>query len=66
MAGANNDNDEKAIATLKHDIKNQLSSITLVLEQLKHEGPTISEDYFTYLRMLETSAKTIDELIKKH
>jgi hypothetical protein len=66
MAGENDGIDAKALGSLKHDIKNQLSSITLVLEELKQEGPNISADYFTYLRMIEASAKTIDELIKKY
>jgi hypothetical protein len=49
---------------VKHDIKNQLSNITLVLEQLKHEVPNSGADYFDYLDMISISAKQIDALLK--
>jgi hypothetical protein len=64
MDAGDNTVDAETMIMLKHDIKNQLSNITLVLEQLKHEAPNAGADYFEYLEMISLSAKKIDDLLK--
>jgi nitrogen-specific signal transduction histidine kinase len=49
---------------LRHDIKNQLSGITLALAQLKYEIQDPNEDCLTYLDMIATSCDRINDLVK--
>jgi len=56
--------DGDMLNVLKHDIKNQLSSITLVLEQLRYEMPDASEDCVGYLDMIAQSAREIHAILK--
>jgi hypothetical protein len=64
------DSDYKAIAAntlfaLKHDIKNQLTNITLILNQLRYELPDATPDCVDYLEMIEASARKIDSLLNE-
>lgn len=54
----------QAVNNLKHDIKNELSSIALALEQLKYEIHDKSEDFGIYFQIISLSAKNIDNLLK--
>jgi hypothetical protein len=56
--------DEDTLNKLKHDIKNQLSGITLVLEQLRYEMPNASAECIDYLDMIALSAREIDAILK--
>jgi len=56
--------DAATMRVLRHDIKNQLSNITLVIEELKYELKDASPDCIMYLDMLSQSALNIDELLK--
>jgi len=57
--------DAAAMSKLRHDIKNQLSNITLLIGELKHELSDGSDDCKMYLDMIEQSAFTINDLLKK-
>jgi hypothetical protein len=50
--------------TLKHDIKNQLSNIILILEQLKYEMRDDNADLLQYIEMIASSTTIIDVLLK--
>ncbi|MEO6633108.1 MAG: hypothetical protein ABIN13_15340 [Mucilaginibacter sp.] len=54
----------EAMRTLRHDIKNQLSNINLIIGELKYELETASADCHMYLDMLEKSVESIDEMLK--
>ena len=56
--------DNEAMRTLRHDIKNQLSNINLLIGELKHELANASPDCHMYLDMIETSVTSIDEMLK--
>jgi hypothetical protein len=58
------DKDSEAMRTLRHDIKNQLSNINLLLEQLRYELPDATADCVTYIDMIATSAAKIDNILK--
>nr|WP_294940775.1 hypothetical protein [uncultured Mucilaginibacter sp.] len=55
--------DEEALLTLKHDIKNQLSNITLAIEGLRYEVGDIGGDMGLYIESMLTSAQKIDRLL---
>jgi hypothetical protein len=55
--------ENQALNDLKHNIKNELSSITLALEQLKYEIHDKSEDFDIYFQMISLSASKIDKLL---
>jgi len=55
--------DAKTMFTIKHDIKNQLSNIIMILEQLKHEMQHAPADQLDYLDMIGISAKKIDTIL---
>ena len=57
---------ENLNSTLKHDINNQLSSITLCLEQLRFEMPDQNEDIAYYFDTIEASCKNITDLLAKY
>jgi len=57
--------DANALFALKHDIKNQLTNITLVLSQLRYELPDITPECADYLEMIEASARQIDNLLNE-
>ena len=54
--------DAETFNTVKHDIKNQLSNITLIIEELKHVIPG-EPDYLSNLDMLMLSATKIDAIL---
>ena len=56
--------DVEAMRVLRHDIKNQLSNITLIIGELKYELKDASPDCIMYLDMLSQSTSKIDELLK--
>jgi hypothetical protein len=56
--------DNEAMRTLRHDIKNQLSNISLLVAELKHEVINPSPDCKMYLDMIDRSVSTIDALLK--
>lgn len=51
---------------ISHDIRNQLSNITLSLEQLKYELPVDNADALFYIETIAGSCKQINELLKRH
>jgi nitrogen-specific signal transduction histidine kinase len=55
---------EDQAGALRHDIKNQLSGITLALAQLRYEIANPTDDCLTYLDMIEMSCNRINELVK--
>lgn len=57
--------DAAAMSKLRHDIKNQLSNITLIIGELKYELKDASPDCIMYLEMINQSALYIDELLKE-
>ena len=57
--------DAAAMSKLRHDIKNQLSNITLIIGELRHELSNGSDDCKMYLDMIEQSAFTINDLLKE-
>lgn len=60
-------NEDKAAnngtGVIKHDIKNQLSNISLALEQLRYEIPDQNEDCQYYLDTILTSVKKINSVL---
>ncbi|OOQ60616.1 hypothetical protein [Mucilaginibacter pedocola] len=64
MAGSTgNTPDAEALSTLKHDIKNQLSNITLAIEGLRFELEDTPGDFALYIDSVRQSAKKIDSLL---
>jgi hypothetical protein len=57
--------DAAAMSKLRHDIKNQLSNITLIIGELRYELADGSADCKMYLDMMEQSAFTINDLLKE-
>ncbi len=55
--------DAVAMSKLRHDIKNQLSNITLLIGELRHELADGSDDCKMYLDMIEQSAFAIDNMV---
>lgn len=55
---------DPALGSLKHDIRNQLSNITLCVEQLKFELPDQTEDITFYIETIAAGCKKINELLK--
>ena len=55
--------DEETMRKLKHDIKNQLSTIHLALENLKYETPDPTDDFKYCIETIFTSAAKINELL---
>jgi nitrogen-specific signal transduction histidine kinase len=54
-----------SLRMLKHDINNQLSNISLALEQLRYEIPDASEDCTFYLDSILMSSVKINTLLKE-
>lgn len=52
-----------SIGVIKHDIKNQLSNISLALEQLRYEIPDQTEDCQYYLNTIYGSVKKINTIL---
>lgn len=50
--------------TLKHDIRNQLSTIQLAIEQLRYEIPSDAAEGVFYLDTIAASCVVIDTLLK--
>ncbi|OKS89048.1 hypothetical protein [Mucilaginibacter polytrichastri] len=55
---------DPGVGSLKHDIRNQLSNITLCVEQLKFELPEQNEDITFYIETIAAGCKKINELLK--
>ena len=55
--------DADALLTLKHEIKNQLSSITLAVEGLRYEVEDVGGDMGLYIESMLASAQKIDRLL---
>jgi nitrogen-specific signal transduction histidine kinase len=53
----------KGTGVVKHDIKNQLSNISLALEQLRFEVPDQNEDSKYYMDTIFSSVKKINTLL---
>ena len=56
--------DNEAMRILRHDIKNQLSNITLLVAELRYEINAPSDDCLSYLDMIQKSVSTIDSILK--
>jgi hypothetical protein len=52
------------LTVLKHDIRNQLSNIQLVIEELRYEIVEPSADVLVYLDMIASSCTNINVLLK--
>jgi hypothetical protein len=52
------------LTVLRHDIRNQLSNIQLVIEELRYEIVEPSPDVIVYLDMIATSCININILLK--
>jgi len=55
--------DLQTMQMLKHDIKNQLSNITLAVEGLRYEVNDLDSDVGLYLESVLSSAQKIDQLL---
>lgn len=55
--------DAEALLMLKHDIKNQLSNITLAIEGLRYEVEDVGGDMGLYINSMLQSAQKIDKLL---
>jgi len=62
MAGGR-DIDEQTFRTIKHDIKNQLSNVNLLIAQLKYELRDAPEDQLGYLEMMAETTAKIDAIL---
>ena len=56
--------EEALMRALRHDIKNHLSVINLILGQLRYEIPRAGADCIMYLDMLASTVEKIDEILK--
>jgi signal transduction histidine kinase len=52
------------INNLRHDVRNQLSSIQMAIEQLRYEVPDNSGDIAFYLDTIASSCTIINTLLK--
>jgi hypothetical protein len=59
-----NTEERSEFKNLKHDIRNQLSTIQLALEQLRYEIPSDSADCVFYIDTIAASCVVIDTLLK--
>lgn len=58
--------EKTGLAMVKHDIRNQLSNMTLCVEQLRFELPDgLSEDILFYIETIAAGCVNINELLKK-
>lgn len=64
MKSADQGIDAESFHILKHDIKNQLSNILLLLNQLKYEMRNDDPELLQYVDMIASSTKRIDILLK--
>ena len=64
MAADKNDDLAERLKDVRHDIRNQLSNINLLIEQLRHELQNAPEDQLDYLDMLANSMEKIDTILK--
>lgn len=55
---------DERLRTLKHDIKNQLSQITMALEQLRYEVPEVNADCEFYFEIISNSTKQINAMVE--
>ena len=56
--------DNENMRVLRHDIKNQLSNITLLVAELRYEISAPSDECLSYLDMIQKSVSTIDGILK--
>jgi hypothetical protein len=59
-----NEDERSEFRNLKHDIRNQLSTIQLAIEQLRYEIPADSADGIFYVDTIANSCTLIDTLLK--
>jgi signal transduction histidine kinase len=64
MAPSPNDDLAERLRDVRHDIRNQLSNINLLIDQLKYELKEAPQDQREYLDMLENSIEKIDFILK--
>jgi hypothetical protein len=64
MESADKGIDAESFHILKHDIKNQLSNIILLLDQLKYEMRNDDPELLQYVEMIASSTIRIDVLLK--
>ncbi|NCD69423.1 hypothetical protein [Mucilaginibacter agri] len=57
--------EKTGLAMVKHDIRNQLSNMTLCVEQLRFELPDVSDDILFYIDTIAAGCVKINELLKK-
>jgi hypothetical protein len=62
-AGENKPIDAESLRALKHDIKNQLSTIVLCLEQLRYEINDPLPDWKYYMDTISDGCKTINKIL---
>lgn len=55
--------DAEVMRRLRHDIKNQLSTIHMALDTLKYEVPDPSEDFTFCINTILTSVTKINDLL---
>ena len=55
--------DAETLSVLKHDIKNQLSNITLAIESLRYEVDDTKGDLALYIDSVAQAARQIDKLL---
>ena len=64
MAAGKNDDLSERLKDVRHDIRNQLSNINLLIEQLRYELKEAPQDQVDYLDMLANSMEKIDSILK--
>ena len=64
MAAANHEEPAERFRDLRHDIRNQLSNINLLIDQLKYELKNAPQEQRDYLDMLGSSIEKIDSILK--
>jgi nitrogen fixation/metabolism regulation signal transduction histidine kinase len=57
--------DAEVMSRLRHDIKNQLSTIHMALEAINYEVPNPSEDFTFCMNTILTSVTKINDLLKE-
>jgi two-component sensor histidine kinase len=63
MEPADKSSEAQTLRTIKHDIKNQLSNVNLVLAQLKYDMKDAPADQLEYLEMMAESIIKIDAIL---
>lgn len=64
MATSPKEDPAEHLRTVRHDIRNQLSNINLLIEQLKYEMQNAPADQRDCLDMIADSIEKIDSILK--